>query len=345
MSTLKLNQKTQRVEISSFEIDNPLLFSYFNSLPSKERDNAFHKAIQIGVLALKEDRLSAFLSSTANELGTELENLKMLFDLRQELFSKTAAKGIVAEDQIAAFLNEYFEDRNLKDRALLTGTTAGKIKRNKTGDIVCEVDGSDELKIVIECKFDKSIRLGDIESRDLFGRQTDTIWSQLIEANANREGRVAIIVLDKSSVDGVVLREVENVGFIPAIGFIAIVDTLRGDYSNLGIAYMLARNIAVNARDYKLDQAVLDIFIKRILNDLNGVLKIEQLVTQNIETNKEILRTLKKNELSLNFSFEMLKRFLQTGEMTYDSLLEFYSGDEVRSKYRSIDFDFERMKD
>ena len=87
MSTLKLNQKSQRVEISSFEIDNPLLFSYFNSLPSKERDNALSKAIQIGVLALKEDRLSAFLSSTANELGTELENLKMLFDLKQELFS------------------------------------------------------------------------------------------------------------------------------------------------------------------------------------------------------------------------------------------------------------------
>ena len=152
-------------------------------------------------------------------------------------------------------------------------------------------------------------------------------------------------MLDKSSVDGLVLREVENVGFIPAIGFVAIVDTLRGDYSNLGIAYMLARNIAVNAREQKLDQAVLDIFIKRILKDLDGILQIERLVMQNIETNKEILRTMQKSALSLNFAFDSMKRFLQTGEMTSQGLLEFYSGDEVRSKYRSIEFDFDNPRE
>ena len=69
MAILNLNQKDKRVELKGFEIDNPLTFEYFNSLPKENRDDALLRALYIGVLALKEDRLSAFLSKTANELG------------------------------------------------------------------------------------------------------------------------------------------------------------------------------------------------------------------------------------------------------------------------------------
>ena len=64
----------------------------------------------------------------------------MIFDMKKELFYKTTIKGILAEDEIADFLNTYFSERKLKDKALLTGNIAGIIPKSKTGDIICEVE-------------------------------------------------------------------------------------------------------------------------------------------------------------------------------------------------------------
>ena len=221
---MKLNLKSKQIEIESISISNEIVFNYFNNIPANERDDKLLRAIYIGVLALMEDRISTFLSKTTNELGTELESLKMIFELKQELFYKTTMKGTLAEEDIAEFLNNYFVEKKLKDRALLTGTTSGKLPRNKTGDIVCGFLGKQDLKIVIECKFDKSMRLGDIDSKDIFTRKSDTAWSQLIESEANRDGRVSLIVFDKEIVDANISRKFEDVGFIHGIGFIAIID-------------------------------------------------------------------------------------------------------------------------
>jgi len=97
---LRINQQLKRLEVSGFEISNEIVFNYFNSTPNSEREEKFLKAIYIGVLALMEDRLSAFLSKTQNELGTELESLKMIFEMKKELFYKTTVKGILAEEDM-----------------------------------------------------------------------------------------------------------------------------------------------------------------------------------------------------------------------------------------------------
>ena len=254
---MRINQKLKRVEISGFELDNEIVFNYFDKLPAYERDEKLIRAIYIGVLALMEDRISAFLSKTTNELGTELESLKMIFEMKKELFYKSTIKGVLAEDEIAEFLNQYFSEKKLKDRAILTGNIAGNLPKNKTGDIICELDGNPDLKIAIECKFDKSVRLGDIESKEIFTRKTDTVWSQLIEAQANRDSKVSLIVFDISLVDNSILKNFENVGYIPGIGLVAIINSQKGDYSNLAIAYMLARDIALNAMETELDKDLL----------------------------------------------------------------------------------------
>ena len=222
MPTIKLNQQLKRIEIDKFEVDNEIVFNYFNNLPATDRDEKLFKALYIGVLALMEDRFSTFLAKATNELGTELESLKLIFDMKKELFYKTAVKGTLAEEDIADFLNTFFSEKRLKDKALLTGNIAGNLPKNKTGDIICEVDGNEDLKISIECKFDKSIRVGEIESKDVFTRKMDTAWSQLIEADANRNSKVSIIVFDISLVDSSILKVTDNVGYLPSIGFIAI---------------------------------------------------------------------------------------------------------------------------
>lgn len=337
MGTIKLNQQLKRLEIESFEIENQIVFNYFDKLPLNERDEKLLRAIYIGVLALMEDRISSFLAKTSNELGTELESLKMLFEMKKELFYKSTIKGTLAEDEIADFLNQYFSEKRLKDRAFLTGNSAGNLPKNKTGDIVCEVNGNPDLKIAIECKFDKSVRLGDIESKDIFTRKSDTAWSQLIEAQANRDSKVSLIVFDVSLIENSILKNFENVGFISGIGFIAIINSQKGDYSNLAIAYMLARDIALNAKEVELDKDVLTMIVNRIIKDINEVLTIKSLVQNNIDNNKSILKQLEKSMLLMEFNQEYLKRFLSQGTLTKKDLLDFYTGEDIKDKYRLIE--------
>jgi hypothetical protein len=79
MPIISINQKLTRLEMSSFEIENQIVFNYFDNLPASERDEKLLRAIYIGVLALMEDRISAFLAKTNNEIGTELESLHLHF--------------------------------------------------------------------------------------------------------------------------------------------------------------------------------------------------------------------------------------------------------------------------
>lgn len=336
---IKLNQQLKRIEIQNFELDNPIVFNYFDNLPAAERDEKIIRALYIGVLALMEDRISAFLSKTSNELGTELESLKMIFEMKKELFYKSAIKGTLAEDEIAEFLNEYFNSKRMKDIALLTGNAAGDLPRNKTGDIICKINGEEDLKIAIECKFDKSVKLGPIDSRDLFIRKTDTAWSQLIESDANRNSKVSLIVFDISLVDNSILKFCENVGYIPEIGFIAIVDSQKGNYTNLVIAYMLARDIALNAKNVELDKKVLSVIVTRIIKDINEIKVIKTLVERNIDTNQEILKQIEKSMLLMDFNQKYLNQFLETGTLTKKDLLDFYMGDAVKDEYKMIEKD------
>jgi len=337
MANIKINQKLKRIEIQKFELDNNIVFNYFDNLPANERDDKLIRALYIGVLALMEDRISAFLSKTSNELGTELESLKMIFEMKKELFYKSTIKGTLAEDEIAEFLNDYFQSKRMGDKALLTGNAAGELPRNKTGDIICRVNGDEGLKIAIECKFDKSIKLGTIDSKDLFIRKTDTAWSQLIEADANRNSKVSLIVFDRSLVDNSILKYCENVGYIPEIGFIAIIDSQKGDYDNLIIAYMLARDIALNAKQIDFDKNILAVLVTRILKDINEIRVIKSLVERNIDTNQEILKQIEKSMLLMEFNQKYLSQFLETGTLTKKDLLDFYMGEEVKDQYKLIE--------
>ena len=337
MGIVSLDQKSKRVQVSSFEVENQLLFEFFNKLGVNDRDEKFHKALYIGVLALMEDRLSSFLAKTSNELGTELESLKLIFDMKQELFYRTSVKGILAEEDIADFLVEFLTKQKISDKIELTGDVAGKLHRNKTGDIVCHLNGESGLKIAIECKFDKGIRLGDIQTKDVFTKRADTAWSQLLEAQANREGKVGIIVFDLSLVDNSVLTVVQDVKFIPAVGFVAIIDSQKGDYRNLAIAYMLARDVALNSRELAIDKEVLSVIMNRIIKDIGDVSAIRALVHTNIDNCKKILVQIEKSMLLMEFNQKYLAKFLAEGTISKEDLLAFYAGEEIKDRFRLVE--------
>lgn len=337
MPVVTLDQKNCRVQFGAFEVDNKILFEFFNKVAAADRDEQLHKALYIGVLALMEDRLSSFLSRTANELGTELESLKLIFDMKKELFYRSSVKGVLAETDIADFLAEFLDRQKINDRIELTGDRAGKIRRNKTGDIVCHLAGDSGKRIAIECKFDKSIRLGDIQAKDIFTKKADTAWSQLLEAQANRDGQVGIIVFDASLVDNSILAAVQDLKLIPGIGMIAIIDSQKGDYRNLAIAYMLARDIALNAKTLDLDTDVLKIIVNRLIKDAREMALVKQLVTANIDNMKQILSQIEKSILLAEFNQRYLIKFLSEGTLTKEDMLAFYAGEEVKERFRLIE--------
>ena len=307
------------------------------------RNDKLFRAIYIGVLALMEDRLSAFLAKISNQLGTELESLKLIFDMKKELFYKSAVKGLLAEDEIADFLNNYFLDRSINDKAILVGNKTGNLPKNKTGDIICEVENNPKLTIGIEVKFDKSIKLGDISSRDILTKKMETAWNQLLETQANRDSKISIIVFDISLVDNSILKIYDNVGFIPQVGFITIIDSQKGDYSNLAIAYMLSRDIVINSKDINLDSQLLSIILKRIIKDINEILKIRSLVESNIENNKNILKQIEKSILLAEFNMKYLSKFLNDGILNTKDMFDFYSGEEIKENYSLIEKEIEKL--
>ena len=337
MPLVSLDQRNGRVQVGAFEVDNKILFEFFTKVAVADRDKQLHKALYIGVLALMEDRLSSFLSRTANELGTELESLKLIFDMKQELFYRSAVKGVLAETDIADFLMNFFERQKITDRIEMTGDRAGMIRRNKTGDIICHLAGDSGKRIAIECKFDKSIRLGDIQTKDIFTKKADTAWSQLIEAQANRDSQVGIIVFDASLVDNSILVAVQDIKFLPGIGLIAIIDSQKDDYRNLAIAYMLARDIALNAKTFEIDTDILKIIVNRLIKDARDMALVKHLVNSNIDNMKQILGHIEKNILVAEFNQRYLIKFLADGTLTKEDLLAFYAGEEVKERFRLIE--------
>ena len=342
---MRIDHKLQRVQIDSFEVSDKLVFQYFDSLPEADREPALLRAIRIGVLAQKEDRFSAFLAKTTDDLGVQLENLKLLFDMKQEAFHKTAVKGVAAENDIHSFLEGYIEQRGFNDVVSLTGTSKGQLKNNKTGDILAFVGGENAGKrIAIECKFDKSIKLGDVDSIDIGSNKYDTAWSQLLEASVNRDANVSIIVFDKALADSSIQRAVDGIIYLDGIGFVCIVDYEASEYKNLAVAYNLARGLALRKDGKAVEVEFVNMLIQRILKDIKDIQAVRSLVQANIKNNQQILKNIEKSILSIEFTQQYLVKYLEDGFLSKSDLLEFYQREDIRTKYKILSKEIEQTE-
>ena len=338
---VSLDKQKKLLKIAAFELEHELVFEYFNTKVAEEKyDETLLRAIYIGILAMQEDRLAAFFSTTENELGTHLESLNMIFKMKQEVFFKTAVKGMEAEGKIVKFLNDFFKRRGYEDTAEASGTATGAIPGNKTGDILCHVEGSEkDCDIAIEVKFDKSIKWGDIRDKDVFIKKADTAWSQIFEAKENRQSRVGIIVFDHSLVDSSITNQVENAGFVKGVGFVAIVDSQGDDYSNLALVYELARDLARAKKTYNAENDTLVLLVKRLLHDIDSVCSIVKQCDAIDKANAAIRETLKKNLLSFDFTKRYLEKFLREGKLNSGDLFAFYNAEEIKDKFKALDLE------
>jgi hypothetical protein len=62
--TVKLDQAKKAVTVQGLRLEQRMVFEFFDKQPEAIRDQLAAKAMMIGVLALAEERLAAFLSRT-----------------------------------------------------------------------------------------------------------------------------------------------------------------------------------------------------------------------------------------------------------------------------------------
>jgi hypothetical protein len=313
------------LHIQDVSIENPLVSEYLESLPTTEREEAVIRALGIGVMAELKGEISHFLHETEGQLGKHLSSLKSLYELRSMRF-QTAGKGGDAEQQVMDVLNEFKEKAGFNDDQVIDlSRVTGQIPRNKTGDILVEVNGNSGTAIGIEIKLDKGVKLGEILERDPIAK-SDTAVSQLLETAANRNTAVNIIVFDEDSVDATVSKQcVDGVRYLGGIGFIVIVSTRRNDFRTLALVYLLARDLVLAGPKQAIaDHHVLERIVERlvlVLNDYSTTRKDAEAIIKS--ANKIITQSERTLRLAEN-TRDYLKSYLETGELSREQMLDFY---------------------
>ena len=305
-------------------IKSDLIYEFFNKLPQNKREKMFKKALYIGVMALIEDRISAFLARTKNELGTELERLKILYDMQAEIFSKSAVKGKYAERDLVTVLNDYFDEKGWQDYAILVGDVAGKLPRVKTGDIMAYAEGREENPIVIEVKFTERMPIGDISEADL-KKNTNNIWGQLLESRVNREAKEAIIVFDKTLAPEL-YDKLGPATYIPNVGYVVFVDMMAGDYIGLFATYSIVRSAILELGEIKIKkEALYRKIIARVLKQAKDLMKVHSMIEANIKNNQKILAQIEKTIKDIKITEHYLEKLL-ANNLEHKDLLEFLTG-------------------
>jgi len=271
-----------------FEIEDEFLHSFFDSIPAADRNDMFLKALKFGAYALKEQEIGQFLNYVENELDIRLHELKLLYQTRT-LKEKGAAKGVVVEADIRTVLMDFIESSGWSDKVAPTGAKPGVLPKRKVGDIVTSLDGS-SAKVVIESKWDDSYSLG--EPTDRTSNPEGTAYGQNLTALINREAEVSIFVADWNHAHATVRGASDGILFHPEIpGFVALVDRNAGDWTNLKVAYGVARSLALHSASSispaeRTDRTLL--VVKRVIRDLNEVLAIEKSLDSIMTSTNEI---------------------------------------------------------
>lgn len=332
---IKLDQKKKSLIIDGLLLEQPLVFEFFNAQPETEREQLLIKALMLGVLALKEDRLAAFLAKTSNTLGTELEQLKYIFDLQKELFFRTTAKGRDAEHDLVAQLKDYARTKNFSDLIEHCGETFGALPKNKTGDILIKVNGQSEACLAIESKFDKAKRLGSFLDKDIFAKG-DTAFSQLLEAKCNRNALESIIVFDESAIDPKLKQQIGSAQYFQQIGFICIIDHQRNYFEPLFMCYDLARAILTGTITKPTEHGQLALIIARFLHDINLLLDLKKRCRALLKECQEMIDIVDKGTTSLEFTKEIFNQFCQQGYLSNEEILQFYTAEIAKERYASL---------
>lgn len=359
---INLNSTENSVQIGlTFEL-HPSVYGWFSdtkAVKAGDRASYITKALNTGLLALWQGRVSYALKRFKDEMQSELELVQMYTDSLQERLEKDNKYKTDQEVTVADALEAYIKEKKYSDTVDVTGTDADG-EGNKTGDVLAIVkDGRKAENLGIEVKFAARYGLGDSNAgsgtggrkntKANFRSAGDTAISQILETRSNRDSRLAIFVVDEhlNPLDGPPVR------FFPAYsGFIVKVDTLSNDFTALEICYEIARQMTLSTRS--LDGMDFDI-IEFLLQDLALVLDRqnflkdagETILKQIVKSHNDNIKVVKEQvaqfdaelsalRTSIENTTEILKKFFNTGELTASEKFSTYVQTQAGAEWSSV---------
>lgn len=324
-----VDAESKSVVIDHLTLTHPLAFEYLSSVKADDRADAVRKAIGIGSLALIEDRLSAFLARTEDELGVQLESLKLLYKNR-EILAGTTRKGTEAEVEYSDVLRDIIRAEKLADTVALTGATA-EDELNKTGDILVTVNDSrlpSPRLIAIESKLVAGMTLGTIAKRAVVA-DGDTVLSQLLEMRSNRKSDEQIIVLDDATAKDAIKSEVGSLRYFEERGFVVITDRARYNFEPLRIAYLLARRMVIERAQAEKDGKTLtvrldavNLVVEKFLRNLDLLERVKDTLLSIRKQTFAGVKDLEQMQLAVERDREAVGKLLGNGGMTSEELFD-----------------------
>lgn len=356
---IRCEHKTKSVIIPQFKSDNELLYILFNEAKKADYEEIFDSIIHIGALAMLNSDIEHLISSSEKEIYPRLERFKLMYEKRKTRFQESSmAKGEEGEENIVEMLSEFAEKNGWSDDIVQSGKIKGHLEGNRTGDVQATIelrprDGGELENTILglEVKFEKSMQFGDPENFNVeTGRPWDkgfkasdkkTAWSQLLETKANRNSPFSIIVFDKRLMSPSVSKAVNEVAYLPGIpGFVVIVDSQSGDYTNLKLVYRIAREMAIHHSrgDLDADAQVIEMIAKRILHYLGDAKKVSAKVRSHakstVKMNQEVQKLLNHAVQHAEYTEEFLRRYLTTKKLNPVDFAEFYFAHPVAESLR-----------
>jgi len=328
-NAIRIDQINETVTFPETVVTDELVRLLFDDTPTAERDELYDLIIRFGAFAYMDDRIGAFLSSTADDVGAKFEYLKLLYAERQRSMA-TAEKGALAEKDVEVAFRELVASRSWNDLVEPTGQTGGVLKGNKTGDVVIHVGGHGGPRLVVEVKFDKSVALGGAEDAKHDKNRTDTAWSQLVEAGANREAALSLIVFDRGSLHTSVKSAVQDVAWLPGAGLAVLVDAEMGDFSNLEVAYGFARGLLLAASRPNINAELLSVVVSRAMTEVQRCLGVRKHVMTIMKSAQLMMVDLEQSNAALEGISEMLATVSAENPLGQSGLLTLHQGEDVR---------------
>ena len=359
---IRCDKKKEIVNFPAFTSDDPLVYMLFKESKEPEYKEKFDAMLHIGALAMLESDVEHLIDSTGKKIFPKLERFKLMFETRRVQFEESTKKGDIAEGEIADLLGDFASDNGWDDEIVVSGRTKGKLEppkgMNKTGDVLATIeftpkdgDALEDTIVGIEVKMEASFPFGDPEDfsvetgkpwdKGFKASEKKTAWSQLLETKANRASPFSMIVLDSRLLSPSMTKAVKDVAYLPGIpGFVVIIDSQAGDFTNLLVTYKIARDMAIHhARgELDVDAQILELIVKRMLHYLGDAKVISTKVRSHAEAavkmNTDVQTLLVHAVQHAEYTEAFLKRYLTTKKLTDVDFAEFYFAHPVAEKLR-----------
>lgn len=282
-----------RLDISEL-IESPPLYALMKKASSsKEKIAKALEALSFGSYALYLDTTSTLLNKVERELNGRLSELRLIYEVSKKEEASSAV-GVIAELDFEEALRAISEEMGFGDVVRPTGTNSqdGLVRTagdRKLGDLEILVADSG-ARIAVESKYTEGgPSMGDPTKKAKNASFTieKHAKGQVLGAQLNRGASYAIYITKPGSDAASKITNGLKVDF-EDMGIYVVADRSTGDYSNLKVAYLVARALTLSIVWPVVQQHHLRTVVNMLIRSLNKIASFKTKMDEVAKTGRDL---------------------------------------------------------